>query len=581
MRRNGDPGFAFRFTTKLYLPLLRVWVCGHATDRQLQMRPKRKRLIVARKQSEPVNRSSGRRLESVDEDFTPPGISSFRSKHPLEAASRPLATLAKTFDEFLFELDADGKFLGVWSSSPALTSARRGEFLGRHAMEVLGEEVFRPFSPVFHRVIDTHQGDGIEFRVDSKDGERWFYARVLPVARRNGHSPSVSLLTHDITAQKQTEEKLGKSEALLAQAEQLVNMGSWEIDSQLRTVLCSDNLYRIFGLGFQGREIEMQELGRNVHPEDVQEARRRLERAFAQGIPFEHDFRYDLPGGGGRRYLHARGFPLFDDDGRVIRVVGVTEDVTDRLQVEEGFRRVSDRLRTLRDEEQRRVARELHETVSQEMAALKMALARVGDALPKRNRIGNRFLQSAREFAEEVIQQIRTVSYVLHPLLLDEAGLAAALRSFANGFADRSGIAVKLKIKRGFGTLPKEMDIALFRVVQEALTNIHRHSKSSVAKITLERVGGKVRVTVQDRGVGMPPASAATGWSPPMGIGIAGMRERVNQLGGVLNIQSEPGRGTTVIVELPLSARADNTTQRKHFLGKKSLRAPETASNRH
>lgn len=546
------------------------------------MQPRRKHLTVARKLRELGSPSSKPRSQTIDHDSVPAGLSSFRSKHPLEAASRPLATLAETFDEFLFELDADGKFLGVWSSSPALTSARRGEFLGRHAIEVLGEEVFRPFSPVFHRVIDTHQGDGFEFRVESKDGERWFYARVLPVARRNDRPPSVSLLTHDITAQKQTEEKLRKSEALLAQAEQLVNMGSWEIDPQLKTVLCSDNLYRMFGFDFQGREIEMQDLGRNVHPEDLHEARRRLERTFAQGIPFEHDFRYNLPGGRGQRELHARGFPLFNAEGRVLRVVGVTEDVTDRLQVEEGFRRVSDRLRTLRDEEQRRVARDLHETVSQEMAALKMALARVGDALPKRNKVGNRFLQSAREFAEQVIQQVRTVSYVLHPLLLDEAGLAAALRSFANGFAERSGIPVKLKVKRGFGTLPKEMDIALFRVVQEALTNIHRHSKSPVAKIILERTGDKVRVTVQDRGVGMPPASAATGWNPPMGIGIAGMRERVNQLGGVLNIQSEPGRGTTVSVELPLSdrRRLGGQTQDETFRAGKTSIPPKPDPNR-
>lgn len=114
-----------------------------------------------------------------------------------------------------------------------------------------------------------------------------------------------------------------------------------------------------------------------------------------------------------------------------------------------------------------------------------------------------------------MIQQIRTVSYLLHPLLLDEAGLAPALRSFANGFAQRSGIPVKVKIKRGLGALPREMDIALFRVVEESLTNVHRHSKSRVAKIVLERVRGKVRGTIEDRGVGMPPASAATGWIRP------------------------------------------------------------------
>jgi signal transduction histidine kinase len=130
--------------------------------------------------------------------------------------------------------------------------------------------------------------------------------------------------------------------------------------------------------------------------------------------------------------------------------------------------------------------------------------------------------------------------------------------------------------------LPKEMDIALFRVVQEALTNVHRHSKSPVAKITLERAGGRVRVTIEDRGVGMPPASAATGWNPPMGIGIAGMRERVKQLGGVLDIRSEPGRGTAISVELPLSegARTGDETHTETLYRRKTSITSKPAPNR-
>lgn len=333
---------------------------------------------MSRKQREPAS-ASNERPQSADNNSIPAGIFSSRSKHPLQAASRPLATLAQTFDEFLFELDAGGKFQGVWSSSPALTNARHSQFLGRHAMEVLGEEVFRPFSAVFHRVIDTQQSDGIEFRVDSKDGERSFYARVLPVARRSGQPPSVSLLTHDITAQKKTEEKLRSSEALLAQAEQLVDMGSWEIDTTLQTLTCSDNLSRILGLDIQDREFNLRKMqDHQLPPEEAQMAREDLRAAVEDGIPFEHDLHYTRPDGVPRN-LRARGFPVHDADGHVLRVAGVTEDLTDRLKVEEGLRRVSDQLITLRDEEQRRVARDLHETASQGMAALKMALARVGD----------------------------------------------------------------------------------------------------------------------------------------------------------------------------------------------------------
>jgi signal transduction histidine kinase len=313
--------------------------------------------------------------------------------------------------------------------------------------------------------------------------------------------------------------------------------------------LCSDNLYRILDVDYRKCENDLPNIAQNVHPDDVAEAQKHMQGAIADGTPFQHDFR--CLSSAGLRHFHARGFPLRDSEGRVVRVVGVTEDVTDRLNVEERLRRVSDQLLTLRDEEHRRMARDLHETVSQEMAALKMSLARVGDTLPKRNTVGRKFLQSAREFADAVIRQVRTVSYLLHPLLLEEAGLGSALRWYASGFAERSGIQVKVNSKGDFGRLPKETEIALFRVVQEALTNIHRHSKSPVAVILLQRAGGKIRIAVKDAGVGMAQPSAATGWNSPLGIGIAGMRERAKQLGGTFEIKSKPGRGTTVCVELP------------------------------
>ena len=468
------------------------------------------------------------------------------------AASRSMAALAKTFEEFLFELDSDGRFLGMWSSRRAPKSERQLDFIGRHAMEVLGEEVFLPFSELFQRVIATRQSDGIEFPVELEDGRHWFYARVLPVARRFGKAPSVSLLTHDITTQKKTEDELRKNEALLAQAEQLVSMGSWEIGASLQTGRCSDNLYRILGFDYRGCEIDLRKFMRHVRPEDAVTVRRDVIAAIMEGKPYEHDLRYISPKGE-LRNLHSRGFPLRDAEGRVVRIVGVAEDVTDRVNAKEHLRLLSDRLLTLRDEEQRRMAHQLHETVSQEMAAMKMALARVRETLPKKNKTGNKFLQSAREFADTVIQQVRTVSYLLHPLLLEEAGLGSALRWYASGFAERSGIKVKAVIASDFGRLPKETEIALFRIVQEALTNVHRHSKSHSATIRLVRADGKVRMEVKDRGVGMARPSAATGWNSPLGIGIAGMRERVKQLGGIFEIRSKPKRGTAVCVELPVA----------------------------
>ena len=512
--------------------------------------------MTKRRSRESSKLHATRRTRSVDNNFAPAGNSSHRPKPSLSAASQPLASLVKQFDEFLFELDADGTFLGMWSSSQNLANAFHTNYLGRHAMDVLGEQVFKPFGEVFHRVIATHQSEGIEFPVDLRDGRHWFHARVLPVARRAGKAASVSLLTHDVTLQKETEEKLRKSEALLAQAERLADIGSWEVGPNFESAVWSDNLYRILGVEPREYPVQLAAVMSNVPPEGVTQIRKDLEHAL-EGKPFDHDVKYTLPDGS-KRDLHVRGLPVRNAEGKVIKVVGVTQDVTERLRADESFRRVSARLLTLRHEEQRRMAVSLHETVSQGMAALKMSLARVTETLPKNNVVGHKFLQTARDFAEEVIQQIRTVSYLLHPLLLDEAGLGPALRAFAAGFSERSGIKVKVSITRGFGRLPKDAETALFRVVQEALTNVHRHSKSIAASIRLERIHGKVRIAVTDSGIGMPLPSAATGWNPPLGIGIAGMQERVKQLAGTLEIQSEPGRGTVISVELPVTGSAED-----------------------
>lgn len=475
----------------------------------------------------------------------------------LAAARHPLATLVKTFNEFLFELDAEGKFLHLWSSNEALLRGRRTEFLGRHALDVLGEDTFHPFNRVFQHVITTGESEDIEFPAELSDGQHWFQARVSAVSREGGKPESVYLLARDITESKRTQEKLRKSEALLVQAEQLANMGSWELGADLKTASWSDNLYRILGFDPEGSGNPRERLWQGIRPDDAAIARRNLENAFAKGEPFESDFRFTLPCGRERTF-HVQGVPIRDAEGRAVRVAGVTHDITDQREAEEGLRRITQRLLALRDEEQRRVARDLHETAAQSMAALKMALGRLSLTLPKKNKQSRKLLRAARQLANEAIQQVRTVTYLLHPLLLEEAGLDPALRWFASGFEERSGIRVKVMLEANLGRLPGDVETAIFRIIQEALTNVHRHSKSRAASIQLERVNGKIRLEVKDLGVGMSLPSAATGWDSPLGIGIAGMRERVKQLAGTFEIESKSGQGTTIRVVLPVAAAVNS-----------------------
>lgn len=215
---------------------------------------------------------------------------------------------------------------------------------------------------------------------------------------------------------------------------------------------------------------------------------------------------------------------------------------------------LSARLMHLQDEERRRIARELHDSVGQTLAALSMNLATVSSDIEHLKQTASTVADSAA-LVDDLSKDIRTISYLLHPPLLDEAGLSSALTWYLQGFSERSKIAVDLKIPEDFGRLSCELETAIFRVVQECVTNIHRHSGSSTAKVRISHTASRVEVLVEDKGKGIPAekvSQISTSRTP--GVGIRGMRERLRQLGGEMEIQSHPGNGTRVIVNLPLAS---------------------------
>jgi signal transduction histidine kinase len=217
------------------------------------------------------------------------------------------------------------------------------------------------------------------------------------------------------------------------------------------------------------------------------------------------------------------------------------------------MRALTGRLMRSQDDERRRIARMLHETTAQDLAALKMHLARLSRTsagLPDADRVA---LTESIDLAERSMTGIRTLSYLMHPPLLDEAGLLSALRWYAAGFEKRSGIKVDIDLPPSFERLPQDVETMLFRIVQEALINIHRHAESRTAVIRLRADGHGLTLEVEDRGRGMPAeliAQLPTGGGA-LGVGVAGMYQRLRQFGGTLAIESSD-RGTTVRARIPL-----------------------------
>jgi signal transduction histidine kinase len=211
------------------------------------------------------------------------------------------------------------------------------------------------------------------------------------------------------------------------------------------------------------------------------------------------------------------------------------------------------RLLHLQDEERRRIARELHDSVGQTLAALSMNLASVAAEIERLKKTAGTIADSAA-LVNDMSTDIRTISYLLHPPLLDEAGLSSALTWYIQGFSERSKIEVNLDVPRDFARLSRDLETAIFRVIQECLTNIHRHSQSSVANVRVRSSEKEVRIEVEDKGKGIPPekrVEVVSAGAP--GVGIRGMRERLRQLGGSLEINSDGnGKGTLIVARLPL-----------------------------
>jgi len=225
-------------------------------------------------------------------------------------------------------------------------------------------------------------------------------------------------------------------------------------------------------------------------------------------------------------------------------------EVMERKRAEEQLRQLSVRLMTLQDEERRHIARDLHDTTGQTLAAMKMTAA-----LIQRTAAGaemQRLLDDLNALTDEAVQEIRTTSYLLHPPLLDEAGIMSAVQWFVEGFSKRSGIQVHCEIAENLQRPPRNHELVLFRVLQESLTNVHRHSGASAATVRLNVTADHFVLEIADNGTGIPEESIKRFHEDGhgTGVGLVGMRERVNELGGRIEIQSNPA-GTTVSVALP------------------------------
>jgi len=356
----------------------------------------------------------------------------------------------------------------------------------------------------------------------------------------------------DIMERKRAQEAL----ELAAKRFELVSLATqdalydWDLVSH--EIWRNENYQRLFGAPGRSFDSDNWWVDR-LHPEDRERVVTAQKTALgSEDKPFLAAYRLRRPDGSYADIVE-RSLLVRDAQGQVVRMIGALTEVSERKRDAEALRELSGRLLRLQDEERRRIARELHDTTAQRLGALAMNLSAVKDSAPDLSPRARACLSESLELAGECSREIRTLSYLLHPPLLDEVGLGSALRWFVDGYTQRTGIDVQLEMPPQLTRLPEDIELALYRVVQEGLTNIHHHSRSKKAHICLMCRPAQALLTVADEGCGLPPGLLERGGrrGAKLGVGISGMRERIRQLGGQFEIVSG-SNGTTLKASVPL-----------------------------
>ena len=302
-----------------------------------------------------------------------------------------------------------------------------------------------------------------------------------------------------------------------------------------------------------------------VHPDDKEHAMAHWLHSVESGVNYEAEYRIRSRNGA-YRWFRARAVPIRDLKGEIVKWYGTCSDIHDSKMLEQSIRnsaaelekmvdertaelrRLSVRLLSMQDEERRRIARDLHDGLGQELAVAKMVLGKsLGpNSTPAERQVAN----EASEIIDRAIQQVRSMSHLLHPPLLDEVGLLSALSWYMDGLTKRSGIETSFEVQPDFPRLAPELETAIFRIVQEALTNVFKHSEARKVWINLSRRDSQMIVSVRDDGKGIKKRTADL-QPDSIGIGLGGMRQRAKEFGGELRLSNtQPG----TLVELVIPA---------------------------
>ena len=395
-----------------------------------------------------------------------------------------------------------------------------------------------------------------EFRALLPDGtQRWVLSRGRGQADASGTPARMLGAALDITERKRTEEALRTSEARLAAGTELAGLGYYEVDYVGRTCFLDDRFREICGVPADLRDglDPVQFWLEHVQPEDHQllfEERQKLHGGDVDRIALE--YRYLHPAKGQRWLHHSARVAWRSAGGAGIRTFGVLREITEFKRAEEAARDLSGRLLRAQETERARIAKELHDGLSQNLALLSIELEMFGQRLPKTSgQINARLAEFSRQ-TKALSAEVHRIAHGLHPAKLTQLGLVVALKGFSREVETAHGIAVRFEARDVPRTLPEDVALCLYRVTQEAIQNVVKHSGADQAQVEVFALGHALHLIITDDGKGF----AVGGERDTGSLGLVSMQERVRLLHGEIAVNSGPGEGTRVEVRVPISPMA-------------------------
>jgi PAS domain S-box-containing protein len=374
------------------------------------------------------------------------------------------------------------------------------------------------------------------------DGNRWLSMTVMPLQSRQGGA----VITHrDISDLKRTQAGLRESEQKFQRIADKAPTMLWMVGADKRCIYCNNQW-----LDFTGRKLDRElETGwiDDVHPDH----RDMFESAFGEAFEKRKSFRleYRLRSANGEfRWVSNTGLPGYKDNGEFIGFIGSCIDISDRRATEEMLLDLGGRLINAQEEERSRIARELHDNLSQDMALLSIEIEQLTQLPPNSEAAVNAGLHKVLHRVQGVSSEMHRMSYELHPSKLDRLGLAAATLSLCKELSSQQSLHVNCDFTNVPDSLPHDIALCIYRVVQESLQNIVKHSGAYDAVVELHGFPGEIRLRITDKGVGFNPELTKR----KQGLGLLSMQERLRLVGGTMSIESQPLRGTQIDAVIPL-----------------------------